>query len=280
MSQIIICIPIYKRILNDYEIKNLRITESQNKNIKKKFLAPLSLNTKFYEIEFKNFNIIRFNNFFFKNHDNYSKLLLSEQFYKKFITVSHILICDVDAVLIRNISNLKYRNYDYIGAPSKYYLPKFASFYNVNQKLVSNKKSSELIIKLKSILNKNYQFFNFKINLFKIYDLGKLIFNFLQIKKNYSTGINGGLCIRKVSKFVEVYKNLKYKDKITAPEDHIASYFSNIGKIIIPTFLILERIFSEKKNKYPIYGYHKLHFYDKKFMKFVHKKYKMYVKSF
>ena len=280
MSQIIICIPIYKRIPNDYEITNLKITQALNKNIEKIFLAPLSLNTDFYKREFNNYKIIRFNNFFFRNHDNYSKLLLSENFYRKFTNVSHILICEPDAVLIKNICNIKYKNYDYIGSPSKYILPKFESFYNFNKKLFGNNKSSRLIIKLKLILNKSYKFYKFKINLSKIYYLGKFIFNFFQIKKKYSIGINGGLCIRKISKFLQICKDLKFKNKITAPEDHIFSYFSNIGKMIIPSFLILERIFSEKKTNWPVYGYHKLHFYDKTFMKYIHNKNRMYLKIF
>jgi hypothetical protein len=268
-----ICTPIYKRRPKLYEFKNLKITDASNPKISKIFIAPNNLNTSFYEKNFNKFRIVRFANHYFKNADSYSQLLLSEFFYRKFINFSHIIICQLDAVIVKDLSKLRIADYDYIGSPSRYNLPEFSTFYD--SKSFSNKITifNQFVKEIKKISKNQINVFCLKINLYKFYSVLKLIYNNLTLNKeiNYNAiGLNGGLSIRKLSSFIKVLKNLNYKKKIKAPEDHVYSYYANIKKLNIPTFFQLEKIFSEKKI-YNIYGYHKLNYYDLQFMNKIHK---------
>jgi hypothetical protein len=268
-----ICTPIYKRRPKPYEVKNLKITETSNPKTSKIFIAPNNLDTSFYERNFNKFKIVRFANHYFKNADSYSQLLLSEFFYRKFINFSHIIICQLDAVIIKDISNLRIADYDYIGSPSRYNLPEFSTFYN--NKGFGNKIPifNQFVKKIKIISKYQINIFYLRINLNKFYSFFKLIYNNLILNKKIkynAIGVNGGLSIRRLGSFIKVLKNLKYKKKIKAPEDHVFSYYANIGKLNIPTFFELEKIFSEKKI-YNIYGYHKLNYYDLQFMNKIHK---------
>ena len=83
-KKVAICTPIYKRKLDISEYTNLKISEANNPKIKKIFFAPCTLNLDYYKKNFKNHHIIKFSNFYFKNVECYSKLLLSENFYRKF----------------------------------------------------------------------------------------------------------------------------------------------------------------------------------------------------
>jgi hypothetical protein len=273
-NKILICTPIYKRRLNDFEFKNLKISEYTNPNIKKIFFAPYKLNLDFYIRNFKAHKIIKFDNCYFKSTDSYSKLLLSEKFYKKFIRYTHIIIHQPDSIIVKNFKNLSIKNFDYIGAPSKYRLPKFNTFFENKNFLYENKKLNffnKCVSKFKRKINYDVKLLDKNLNFLNIYNHLKKYLRFFLINKTYhNIGLNGGLSIRNVRKFILILNGIPNIKQIKAPEDHIFSYFSNIGKLRIPTYKNLMKIFSEKK-KMNVYGYHQLDVYDNDYLREIHK---------
>ena len=274
-NKVIICTPIYKRKFEISEYNNLKISEAINPKFKKVFFAPYDLNVDYYKKNFKNYKIIRFGNHYFKNIKGYNQLLLSEHFYRKFIKFSHLILQQPDSIIIKDLTNLKIKNYDYIGSPCKYDLPNFGSFYEDKDFAYENNKLnffSKLVKKTKRIIDIEFKILNFNINLINFYNYIKKYFKYLIIKKkNYnSIGLNGGLSIRRVKKFIEILKKTSNTKKIRAPEDHVYSYFVNIGKLKTPSYNELNKIFSEKK-AFDVYGYHGLDVYDYNFLKKIHK---------
>ncbi len=273
-NKVIICTPIYKTKLEISEYNNLKISEKINPKFKKVFFAPDNLNVEYYKKKFKNYKIIRFSKHYFKNIKGYNQLLLSEHFYRKFIKFSHLILQQPDSIIIKDLTNLKIKNYDYIGSPCKYDLPTFESFYEDKDFAYENNKLnlfSKFVKKTKRIINFEFRILNFNLNLINIYNYMKKYFKYLVFKKKdyNSIGLNGGLSIRRVKKFIEILKKTPNTKKIKAPEDHVYSYFVNIGKLKTLSYNKLNKIFSEKKTN-NVYGYHGLDVYDYSFLKKIH----------
>ncbi len=109
------------------------------------FFAPKSLNTSWYEEYCKpwgNFKIERFDDEYFSGIPGYNRLMLSKEFYQRFIDYQYILIYQLDAFIFRD--ELEYwcnKGYDYIGAPYIFvdldtYPIKFLSTYRKLLKLL------------------------------------------------------------------------------------------------------------------------------------------------
>ena len=122
MQKVVIVIPIYKKEISDNE--NASLTQCINilGNYPIIFVCPNSLDTAFYEdfCKSKNisFKVERFKDSFFKSLKNYSKLLLTKEFYNRFLSFEFMLLYQLDAWIFEN--KLEYwcdKNYDYIGAP-------------------------------------------------------------------------------------------------------------------------------------------------------------------
>lgn len=146
-KEVIILIPLYKKYLDDFEIKSL---ESINKNLKKyniAFITPKSLDLDFlkkYDIHF-DYKIQTFENQYFKSIEGYNKLLLSSDFYKTFLEYEYILICQTDAYIFKDELNYWLsKKYEYIGAPwldskNLYIKHKIRKFYNNIKKYIGIK---------------------------------------------------------------------------------------------------------------------------------------------
>lgn len=180
-----IVIPVYKEFLEPSERASLiqcfkilykypfALVCSQNLNAK----DYLSIANK-HSI---NLNIERFDSNFFLGIKGYNELMLSNQFYKRFITFKNILIYQLDCFIFRD--NLQYwikKNYDFIGAPWLS-LPWLAD--------------CEKDIKFK-ILNRQPYFKKFFLRL-------KWFFNSTIRKKKLNVG-NGGFSIRNVQLFYSI----------------------------------------------------------------------------
>ena len=81
------------------------------------FMAPLELNTQWYELfcrDKANVHIERFN---WKGYEGYSQLHTSPKFYQRFLRYDYILVCHLDAFVFRDELEKWCRlNYDYIGS--------------------------------------------------------------------------------------------------------------------------------------------------------------------
>lgn len=113
-----ILIPIYKEALSPEEYTSLRqcITILSSHPIT--LVCPESLVLNAYFAEYSDFKVETFHDDFFKSIDGYNQLMISKQFYHRFLNYKYILIYQLDAYVFRD--ELKYwcnLNFDYIGAP-------------------------------------------------------------------------------------------------------------------------------------------------------------------
>lgn len=114
-----VLIPVYKEILTNIEILSLRQCFNILGNHPIIFVAPDNLNlSQYHEIlTNKDLMVERFSNEYFRDIAGYNKLMLSIDFYKRFIKYKFILIYQLDAFVFKD--ELLYwcnQNFDYIGA--------------------------------------------------------------------------------------------------------------------------------------------------------------------
>lgn len=119
-----VVIPIYKTDLNEYEKIALSQCFSVLKNYSIVFVKPESLDIRILEKEYGNrFCIENFPDEYFADIKAYNRLMLSSDFYKRFLDVKYILIYQTDAyVFSDSLKEWCEKGYDYIGAP---WIPKF-----------------------------------------------------------------------------------------------------------------------------------------------------------
>jgi hypothetical protein len=223
-KKIVICIPVHKHKLTIAEINNIKITSKTNKQISKFFILPRSIRVDFFKKKFPNIKIVFFKDKYFSSEMSYNRFLLEKDLYVAFKNYSFLTICQPDAVLIKDISKINLRSLDYIGAPWK---------------------------KL------------YKLDIFGIYGLNfisKFVCNYF--KKTLIVG-NGGLSIRRVSKFLEVTQNIKFLNLVKVGEDIFFSYFSKKYNIKQLSLVLAKKIFcesySKNLNQIPsVYGFHAL----------------------
>ena len=155
----IVVIPVYKNEITFEE----QISLLNNTSILSEFhIALIKPQSLVLDLNLVNDNInsvISFEDIYFENIEGYNKLMRSNLFYSRFSDYTHILICQLDAIVFRNELLLWCsKSFDYIGAPwyeielnqFKYlrkYLPimhkysrlkKFRSLFGNKQYLVGN----------------------------------------------------------------------------------------------------------------------------------------------
>jgi len=109
-----ILIPTHKRVLDHRERLRLEITMANNKSIN--FILPQSIVREFRKQNFGNVNFVGFSDSYFRSVKTYNAMLLNEDFWKVFSEFEQVVICQTDAILIKNLSELGTSSYDYIGA--------------------------------------------------------------------------------------------------------------------------------------------------------------------
>lgn len=116
MIKVAVIIPIYKPRSDPDDLISLRHLKKYLNKYDKYFVAPDGLIEKNYKQ--KTIKFIKFSRKYFSSRQEYNKLLLQEDFYKKFIAYDFILIYQLDALVFSD--KLIYwckKNYDYIAAP-------------------------------------------------------------------------------------------------------------------------------------------------------------------
>lgn len=194
MNKVAIVIPIYKPILNQHE-------EIALKQCLKVFFGYPIIVIKPFFLELPTISehlteSVSFEDKYFESKRGYNELMLSKQFYEAFLNYQYILIYQLDAFAFRN--ELPYwcsLNYDYIGAPWLYKL-----YPNIFKELFARVRSRFHIffdiLQNDSPLPTNRQLEN-------------------------RTG-NGGLSLRKVSKFYKLTQLLKADiDKYNSKTDYL-----------------------------------------------------------
>jgi hypothetical protein len=238
-NRIAICIPSHKNKLTLNEVNNIKITNKTNKYVAKFFILPESIKADFFKKKFPYIKIIYFKDKYFSSEMNYNRFLLKKNFYDYFKDYSFIVICQTDAILIKDIKNINLKSIDYIGAPWK----------------------------------KSY-----KLNILDIYGLGFLSKKIFDLSKKILRIGNGGLSVRRVSKFLHVTKNIKFSNFVKVGEDIFFSFFSKKFNIKMPSLLFAKKIFCESYsinlNKIPdVYGFHALDKFNPRLQQKIYKKF-------
>lgn len=122
MKKCAVVIPIYKEKLSEDELKSINQCFQVLKNYDIIFACPDNLNVEFYKSEAAknsiNASFKPFNPKYFQNLDGYNNLMLSLDFYEKFVEYEYILIYQLDAwVFSDELNDWCDKGYDYIGAP-------------------------------------------------------------------------------------------------------------------------------------------------------------------
>ncbi|RYY07820.1 MAG: hypothetical protein EOP43_02085 [Sphingobacteriaceae bacterium] len=115
LKKVAIVIPFYKEGLSIYEEISLQQCKKVLKSHIKIAIKPEGLSLPVHE-DFA--EIISFNDDYFKNIASYNRLMLSAEFYKRFLNYEYILIYQLDAFVFKD--ELIYwckKGFDYIGAP-------------------------------------------------------------------------------------------------------------------------------------------------------------------
>lgn len=227
----VIVTPIWKEKLSTEELKFLRITNKNNSNLPKYFLTPDHLNINYYRNEFPDWKYIKISGHHLSSTKRYSQYLLKPDLYKKLDQYRYLVICQTDAVLIKNISDIKMGDIDYIGAP--WHPPHTLTLPE----------------------------------LFGIRGIPKL-FYMLNISEKLYVG-NGGLSIRRINKFLNLTKKIYYRKLIKINEDVFFSYLGKKGKIKCASSNYANQIFNETTLKYKndipdVYGFHAMQKWNSK----------------
>ena len=125
MKNISLIIPIYKNIPSRYELISFLQSLKILSRYKFSLVIPYGLNVTFYESHLKRLNIFytleQFNTSYFQNISGYNKLMLSLEFYNRFINDDYILIYQLDSYIFSDdLEKWCHYDYDYIGAPWLY----------------------------------------------------------------------------------------------------------------------------------------------------------------
>lgn len=122
MNNCCVVIPIYKPHLNKDEIHSLRQCFKILRNYDIFFVTFEKLNMHCYDIIIKQckvkYRCEYFEKEFFNGISGYNRLMLSEHFYKRFISYDYILLYQLDAYIFNDdLQKWCNLNYSYIGAP-------------------------------------------------------------------------------------------------------------------------------------------------------------------
>lgn len=198
VKDIVVVVPIYLPVLSETDAIALK----QCFNILKRYdivaVKPCSLDLSSVLSAYHFVRVVEFPDECFAGIRGYNKLVLSEQFYRSFSGYAYMLIYQLDAYVFRDeLLDWARKGYDYIGAP---WIPT------------------------------NEMYFTWSNRLYRLW--GRMCFRLFNRKRLYEVDYhyfqvgNGGLCLRKISKMIEITAHYKEKiareladDKPFLPED-------------------------------------------------------------
>lgn len=118
MKKVCIVVPVYKQELNLFEKISLRQLLRILGNYPIYFVQPDSIEIYYEELNGYQYNICKFNEWYFQSTETYSELMLSSFFYERFSDYKYMLIYQLDSfVFFDGLSDFCNMGYDYIGAP-------------------------------------------------------------------------------------------------------------------------------------------------------------------
>jgi len=210
-KRIVIVIPLYKSSINPNEMISLEQVLRVLSNYDISFVIPETLS--FHPVQLipgnstlEKTNVVRFPDKYFFSGIEYSKLLVSKEFYHSFDKYSFMLLYQLDAYVFQdNLQEWASKGYDYIGAPwtneeEKFF---FQSMYRGKFKIV-------------------FSFMKF---------INKTFFG----KKDYAIG-NGGLSLRNINKFLKTLDVLSFLAKRWTIHEDI--FWGMAAPVLYPFFKV------------------------------------------
>ena len=116
-DSIVVATPIWRERPNDQEAAFLGYTDSTNASNTRWLFAPKSLDVSFYRRLFPDWRIHHFPDAAFASVTAYSMWLTAPDFYRAIQDFEYVTICQLDAVLLKDVSHINMSGIDYIGAP-------------------------------------------------------------------------------------------------------------------------------------------------------------------
>ena len=113
----VIATPIWRSRPTDSEIVFLRRTDRANREVDRWLCAPEGLDVDFYSQHFPEWRIQRYPERAFASVTAYSKWLTAPDFYRSVDAYEFVTICQLDAVLIKDVTGVDMFGMDYLGAP-------------------------------------------------------------------------------------------------------------------------------------------------------------------
>jgi hypothetical protein len=116
-ADLAIVTPIWEPRLEGGALEGLRLTSARCQGLVRIFVGPEGLPTDFYREHFPDWKIVSRDAHHFTSVDAYSASLLEPSFYELFADFSAIILCQLDAVLVKEPSPLADVDADYLGSP-------------------------------------------------------------------------------------------------------------------------------------------------------------------
>lgn len=117
-NSIVVIIPIYKSLLNDYDRVSITRTCKVLSLHDIVCIHPEGLDMEQIRMEFPALVFKSFPKSFFDGIMGYNRMMMSSDFYGAFLNYDYMLICQTDAYLFRDeLDEWCSKGYDYIGAP-------------------------------------------------------------------------------------------------------------------------------------------------------------------
>lgn len=117
-NRVAVVIPIYKREFERLEQFSVDYSVSVMKNRGCVFVAPVGLDLGYYSARYPRARFEFFPPEYFVSVESYSRLLLGEEFYERFLDGEFILVLQPDAILLKDdLDFWMDQPFDYIGAP-------------------------------------------------------------------------------------------------------------------------------------------------------------------
>ena len=113
-DKLAIVTPTHKNVLSHTEVLRITNTLSSCKGAVHYFLVPNSLEISELCRTFFNSKFLKLPDWYFRSIDHYNILMLQESLYMKFNNYEYLLICQLDAIVVGDISQLF--SFDYFGA--------------------------------------------------------------------------------------------------------------------------------------------------------------------
>lgn len=273
MKNIVVTIPIYKEQPNEYELVSFKQCLDILNRYRISLVVPEGLDFSLYDKYLINnridYSIERFSSSYFENINGYNRLMLSVEFYSRFIDFDYLLIYQLDCfVFADELEKWSNYGYDYIGAPWIYVKKNKHYFHGVGNGGLSlrNPKALKLYLESKSVkMNvqgfwRLYDKYSFIKKIFRISKIFLTIFGYENSNKYYlkRIGFNEDYVFGFVSQFSQF--------KLNIPSEQIALKFAFDS---YPNFL-----FEQNGNKLPFgchawykYGDENLTFWKKYILK-------------